>query len=258
MDTRSSSGLAALVRWYTAKRSACWDSSSPSMSMSLAAQRAFQAASCAASTARQPSAPLRASAAPADGAGSCSGVSARATATRRSNSATCPATERQRQAQRSENGRSGTSGSPPSRSVAPPVIATPLRVPSVRQAPRSCSSRTGSMPRPAIAKLASSLTSMPSRSSASCRNCSPAARSASDRRRSSRPVAVMPAGVRCVHADSSRPRRMSSWRVPSSTSPSRANSGSPSSRMRTRDQSATGTSAGTGGSVLGMSNRPAT
>ena len=93
--------------------------------------------------------------------------------------------------------------SPPPRVVAEHqassgVIATPLRVPSVRQAPRSCSNRTGSMPRPAIAKLASSLTSMPSRSSASCRNCSPAARSASDRRRSSRPVAVMPAGVRCV------------------------------------------------------------
>src|SRR5262249_10830751 len=46
-------------------------------------------------------------------------------------------------------------------------------------------------------------------------------------RRSSRPVAVMPAGVRSVHADSSRPRRMSSWRVLRSTSPSRANSGSP-------------------------------
>src|SRR5262249_25998075 len=36
-----------------------------------------------------------------------------------------------------------------------------------------------------------------------------------------------PTGVRCVHADSSRPRRMSSWRVPRSTSPSRANRGSP-------------------------------
>src|SRR5262249_51747706 len=40
-------------------------------------------------------------------------------------------------------------------------------------------------------------------------------------------VSPPPTGVRCVHADSSRPRRMSSWRVPRSTSPSRANRGSP-------------------------------
>ena len=78
--------------------------------------------------------------------------------------AICPAADRQRQAHRSENGRSAASTSLPTRSVAAPVIATPLRVPSVRQAPRSCSRRSGSIPRPAIAKLASSLTSTPSRS----------------------------------------------------------------------------------------------
>src|SRR5262249_28477066 len=63
------------------------------------------------------------------GAGSSSAVSARATATRRASSATCPATERQRQAPRSKNGRSGASESPPSRSLAAPVVATPLPVP---------------------------------------------------------------------------------------------------------------------------------
>ncbi len=46
--------------------------------------------------------------------------------------------------------------------------------------------------------------------------------------------------------------------MPSMSSPSRNSCGSSFSTILTRDQSATGTSAGTGGSVLGMSNRPAT
>ena len=62
----------------------------------------IQAASCAVSTLRQPCERLRASAAVAAGKGSSCGLSARATAMRRSSSATCPATERQRQLQRKE------------------------------------------------------------------------------------------------------------------------------------------------------------
>src|SRR5215470_16976558 len=75
---------------------------------------------------------LRASVAQAGGTGSFASVSARATATTLSSSASCPVTEVQRQVHRREKGRSGDSNSPPSRSVAAPVIATPLPVPSVR------------------------------------------------------------------------------------------------------------------------------
>ena len=202
------------------------------MRTSPAVQRSSQAASCAASTARQPSARLRASASSAGGAGSSSRVSARATATRRSSSATWPATERQCHAQRSGKGRSGASGASASRSDAAPAIATPLPVPSVRHAPRSSSSCVGSIPKPAIAKLASSVTSTPSRSSANRMSCSPAAQSARDSRRSSRPVTVIPAGLRCVQLDKSTPRRRSRRRVPAFESmPMKTYLISPGSRM---------------------------
>jgi hypothetical protein len=49
-------------------------------------------------------------------------------------------------------------------------------------------------------------------------------------------------GVQCFQTDSSMPRHRSSLRLPTLTWPSRPSSGSPSSRMRTRDQSASGTS----------------
>ena len=257
-ETRSSSGLAALVRWYTAKRNARCTSSSPSTTTSLASQRSCQAASCAERTARQPSARLRARASLEAGAGSSSGVSPRATATMRSSSTVCPATDCHCQTHRSGNGRAGTSGLPPARSVAVPAIATALSVPSVRHVPMSGSNRVGSIPSPAIAKLASSLTSTPSRSSEKRRSCNPTARSAIDTRRSSRPARVMPARVRWASSDRSTPRRRSSLRAPARISPSLSSCGLPSSRMRTRGQSATGTSAGTGGSVFGRSNRPAT
>ena len=185
-------------------------------------------------------------------------MSARATATRRSSSTRCPAMERHCQIQRSENGRSGTSTAPPTRSVAWPAIATPLPEPSARQAPRLGSIRSGSMPMPAMANVASSFTSMPSRSSVKRRICIAAARSASETRRSSSPSTVMPFVLRWISSPSSRPRCMSSRRQPSSVLPSARSCGCPSSTMRTRDQSATGTSAGTGGSVFGRSNRPAT
>jgi hypothetical protein len=43
-------------------------------------------------------------------------------------------------------------------------------------------------------------------------------------------------GVRCTRVDSSKPRRRSSFRMPTRTSPSRASNGFPSSRICTRDQ----------------------
>ena len=225
------------------------------MTTSLAAQRAPQAASCSASTARQPSARLRPSAATACGAGSSSGVSARATATRRSNSATCPASARPSAA--------GTDAR--ERADRRPVATSRLR-----SLQHSCPYPPGARRRGHVPAAAAPCRGLPSqnwpRALHRCRRglsrtagaARPAARSSNDRRRSSCPSKVMPAGVRCVQVDNSRPRRRSSLRVPTRTSPSRSSRGFPSSRMRTRDQSATGTSAGTGGSMLGTSKRPAT
>jgi hypothetical protein len=46
METRSSAGLAALLRWYTANRKACSAAGSPSTSTSLHDHRCAQPASC--------------------------------------------------------------------------------------------------------------------------------------------------------------------------------------------------------------------
>ena len=128
----------------------------PRSQTSPATQRALQAASCSAAP--------RASPAAAAGQGGPGGRGGRvvaaagrpgATATMRSNSATCPARNASSNpAQRERTVAASGAPSSPKRCGARHRDALP--VPSVRQAPRSGSSRTGSMPSPAIAKLASS------------------------------------------------------------------------------------------------------
>ena len=199
--------------------------------MPPAVQRASHAASCPASTPRQPNARLRAEC----GADMWHRIilrrSARATATRRSSSATWPTAERQRQIQRSGNGRSGVSVPIAEAKRRRAHIATALSVPSVRQAPRSSSSRKGSIPSPASPNVASTRTSTPSRSKENRSNCNPVARSASESSRSSWPATMIPLGVRTVlddeqdaaaHVQHGGPVRISPWLASAICRPARS------------------------------------
>ena len=109
------------------------------------------------------------------GTGSACGVTARVTAMMRSNSATCPAAEHSAPGQRKR----------PARLPAPYYRAAVWRRPSSPRtalAPGSAEvslQKSPSIPRPAIAKFATP----------------------SSRRHRRAPVAVMPAGVRCVQAE---------------------------------------------------------
>lgn len=210
METRSSAGLAALVRWYTAKRNACSAGGSPPISIWLRCHRSAQAASCSWTTLLQPSRLAARSFSEAIGPGSASCVSPLATAINRTRRTVWPG--RVFQCQDHANGLSLAGAISVPSICNEEAAATAKRLPEylVRQVPRSCSRCSVTSPRPSPSNDASRVSSIFPSSISKFTTWSPIARSRNDTRRSVRARTATVGWSASRPPVSNTPRRMSS------------------------------------------------